>query len=460
MDGNTWVLELEDIEKETSRLLQKTLFEDRQFKSTKNAFEKGDVLYGKLRPYLDKVIVADENGVCSTEIMPIKIYCQMSAEYVRVVLKSPKFIEYVNSSTHGMRMPRLGTDKAKLAVIPLPPLPEQHAIVQIVNTLLQEVEQLEQLTQQRLQLKEQYAASALHQLATAPAPDAWAALQPHFHTFFNEAPNIQKLRAAILQLAVQGKLTANWRRDNPEVEPAGVLLERIQREKARLVKEKKIKKEKALPPITEDEILFDIPKEWEWCRLLELISILGDGIHGTPKYDPHGEYYFINGNNLTDGVIEIKPNTKKVAKEEYLKHKRELNEKTVFVSINGTIGNTAFYNNEKVILGKSACYFNLLTEVDKQYIRNLVKSKYFLDYALLSATGTTIKNVSLRTMRSFPVPIPTQKEQKVIVKLIDNLLELCNSLEQQASQRQSQSAHLLQSALKEVFAPSKVPVQT
>jgi type I restriction enzyme S subunit len=103
----------------------------------------------------------------------------------------------------------------------------------------------------------------------------------------------------------------------------------------------------------------ELPKNWKWQTLKNITSILGDGLHGTPKYSPDGEYFFINGNNLTDGNIELKENTKRVSKAEFDKYKKDLTERTVLVSINGTIGNTAFYKSEKVILGKSACYFNV-----------------------------------------------------------------------------------------------------
>ena len=142
-------------------------------------------------------------------------------------------------------------------------------------------------------------------------------------------------------------------------------MKEIEGEKKRLIKDGEIKKLELLPQIKFEKIPFVIPMSWVWVRLGTVVTLLGDGIHGTPAYDDSGEYFFINGNNLADGKIEIKENTKAISLEEYQKHKKKLTSRTVFVSINGTIGNVAFYNNEKVILGKSACYFNLFDKIDK-----------------------------------------------------------------------------------------------
>ncbi len=140
-DSTTWVLELEDIEKVTSKLLSKRTFQDRDSTSMKSIFKKDDVLYGKLRPYLDKVIVADANGVCTTEIMPIKT--SIYPHYLRLSLKSKTFIMFTNKVVSGMRMPRLKTDDARMALISLPPLAEQKAIVAKVEKLLALCDQLE-----------------------------------------------------------------------------------------------------------------------------------------------------------------------------------------------------------------------------------------------------------------------------------------------------------------------------
>lgn len=141
--NDTWVLDLEDIEKETSQLLQKVCYKDRNSLSDKNIFYKDYVLYGKLRPYLDKVIVADEDGVATTELVPIRTFNGLSPQYLKLILKSNFFIKYAMSKVSGMKMPRLGTKDAQMAVIPLAPLAEQSAIVEKVNNLLPRIIELE-----------------------------------------------------------------------------------------------------------------------------------------------------------------------------------------------------------------------------------------------------------------------------------------------------------------------------
>lgn len=148
VDDTTWVLELEDVEKETSRLKAKIRFSERNFKSSKNKFLRGDVIYGKLRPYLDKVLVADEDGVCTTEMMPVRGFADTSPEFLRLTMKSSAFKTYANNSTHGMNLPRMGTDKARLALIPLAPAPEQHRIVAKVDELMAICDQLKNSLQQ------------------------------------------------------------------------------------------------------------------------------------------------------------------------------------------------------------------------------------------------------------------------------------------------------------------------
>lgn len=197
----------------------------------------------------------------------------------------------------------------------------------------------------------------------------------------------------------------------------------------------------------------ELPDGWEWKTIKEISTLLGDGLHGTPKYDSNGEYYFINGNNLNDGKIEIKENTKKVSKEEFEKYKKQLNNKTIFVSINGSLGYTAFYNDEPIILGKSACYINIKEGIDKHYIRYIFTSQRFTNYSISVATGSTIKNVSLKSMREFEVPLPeTIGEQHRIVQEIESRLSVADKMEQSIQESLQKAEALRQSILKKAFS--------
>ncbi len=170
--------------------------------------------------------------------------------------------------------------------------------------------------------------------------------------------------------------------------------------------------------------------DWKTVKLEEVVDILGDGLHGTPKYSDDGEYYFINGNNL-DGKIIVNEKTKRVGLEQYLKYKKDLNDRTLLVSINGTLGKVAEYGGEDIILGKSACYFNVKKDVNKKYIKYILLSDIFKHYIHNYSTGTTIKNLGLKQMRKFKFPLPNIEEQEKIAHILSSLddkIELNNEM--------------------------------
>ena len=142
ISDETWVLDLEDIEKDTGKLLAKKSKKDVKSLSTKHKFTKGQVLYSKLRPYLNKVIVAYEDGCCTSEILPITFYGSILPEYAQLFLMSPYFVSYANQCSYGVKMPRLGTDDGKNAYFALPPINEQQKIIQKVKELLPKIKDL------------------------------------------------------------------------------------------------------------------------------------------------------------------------------------------------------------------------------------------------------------------------------------------------------------------------------
>ncbi len=194
--------------------------------------------------------------------------------------------------------------------------------------------------------------------------------------------------------------------------------------------------------------------KWEKKRLGDCTSIIGDGLHGTPKYDENGNYYFINGSNLTITDIVFTPETKRVNETEYQKYKVELNENTVFLSINGsTLGKrTAFYNNEPVILGKSACYINVKSNtLNKYFLRHFLSSDIFQEYAWKEKTGAAIPNLGLKAMRDLKIPLPPLPEQKRIVKELDTLSEKVRQLQEIYTKQIADCDELKQSLLQKAF---------
>ena len=161
--------------------------------------------------------------------------------------------------------------------------------------------------------------------------------------------------------------------------------------------------------------------EWKEYKLGDITTEIGDGIHGTPNYSEDGEFYFINGNNISNGKVIIKGDTKRVNRIEFEKYKKLLSNRTILLSINGTIGNVGFYNNEKCILGKSACYFNLKDNVDKNFVYYTFLTDDFQSHLLNIATGTTIQNVPLKGLRESIILLPPLDEQKRIASILSSL---------------------------------------
>ena len=332
-------------------------------------------------------------GAGTTELSIVRVIEDtLCREFLLCFFKSEYFISMGKKSFTGTAgQQRIHKDYLATCVLPLPPLDEQKRIVAKIEELMPLIDRYEQ---------------------------AWSRLEDFNKRFPGD------MQKSILQMAIQGKLVEQ----RPEEGTGEELYRKIQAEKQALIKAGMIKKEKPLPEITEDEIPFEIPESWKWVRLKELTECIGDGIHGTPEFQDNGGYYFVNGNNLSNGHIVFRADTQQVSESEFQKYRKHLTPSTVFISINGTIGNIAFYNDEPIILGKSACYITLLGNIYREYIRVLLESKFFLDYAFREATQTTIKNVSLKAIRMLPVPLPPLVEQKRIVARIEELLPLCERL--------------------------------
>jgi len=329
-----WTLNLDQIEADTGKVLEKTMAPVSEVGTSTHGFDERHVLYSKLRPYLNKVVLPDGRGLATTELVPmLPDPLRLDRKYLAYYLRSRSFVDWVSSQVAGAKMPRVSMQLFWQHEIPLPPLPEQKRIAAILD----KANAIRRKRQQAIQLADDF------------------------------------LRAVFLDMFGD--------------------------------------------PVTN-------PKGWEVRPLSELVSKLGDGLHGTPEYDESGDYYFINGNNLDSGSIVINERVKRVGDKEFKKHKKELTKNTMLVSINGTIGKVAFYQGEKVVLGKSVCYFNVIPErISSMYLYHLIGSHYFLRYTSGIETGSTIKNVSLKSMRELPVPVPSADLQgrfEVLVKRIES----------------------------------------
>jgi type I restriction enzyme S subunit len=171
---------------------------------------------------------------------------------------------------------------------------------------------------------------------------------------------------------------------------------------------------------SEVEWIGEIPEHWKVTRLGFLASKIGDGLHGTPSYVDNSNFKFINGNNIGDGQISIYEHTLCVSEEEYLSNKKELNENSILMSINGTIGNLGFYKGEKVMLGKSVAYINIIDSNVLNFTYRYLESESCKTYIDNQLSGSTIKNLSLYSINKIPIPFPSIDEQTAIANYLDH----------------------------------------
>lgn len=168
------------------------------------------------------------------------------------------------------------------------------------------------------------------------------------------------------------------------------------------------------------EWIGEIPEEWNKCKLKNISIDIGDGLHGTPKFDDSGEVYFINGNNFSSEYVEPKFDTKKLCLEESLNYpKPELTEQTIMISLNGSYGKVCLYRYFPMLLGKSAGYITLLPSINRRYVRYYLSSTPAQTIMTLSLNGTTIPNLSLNTLHNFPTILPSASEQAEIADYLD-----------------------------------------
>lgn len=241
-----------------------------------------------------------------------------------------------------------------------------------------------------------------------------------------ELVGVNKLRELILELAVRGKLVPQ----DPNDEPARDLLKNIEAEKARLVKEGKIKKQKSLPKITEEEMRFELPRNWEWERLTNLYDVR-DGTHDTPKYHESG-YPLVTSKNISSGTLDL-TNVKLISEEDYIKinERSKVERNDILFAMIGSIGNPVLVDIEPEFSIKNVALF-------KYYSQKLSSPSYLLRFLLFAettmkaeASGAVQSFVSLGAVRKFVMAVPPLEEQHRIVAKVDELMDLCDQLEKQ-----------------------------
>jgi type I restriction enzyme S subunit len=191
-----------------------------------------------------------------------------------------------------------------------------------------------------------------------------------------------------------------------------------------------------------------IPEDWEVKTLISLSDEIGDGIHATPNYSNASEFFFINGNNLKNGKIIISTETKSVNRSEFEKLHKKLTNKTLLISINGTIGNLAYYSGEKIVLGKSAAYINLKNSVSQIFIYYFLSTEIVSKYFENELTGTTISNLSLFSLRNTPIAISNNiAEQTAIATALSDVDALISGLDRLIEKKRA----IKQAALQELL---------
>ncbi|EBX8442072.1 restriction endonuclease subunit S [Salmonella enterica] len=237
---------------------------------------------------------------------------------------------------------------------------------------------------------------------------------------------IKKLRELILELAVRGKLVPQ----DPNDEPASELLKHIAAEKAELVKQGKIKKQKPLPEISEEEKPFELPAGWEWARLGVLCKKLTDGSHNPPK-DAGNGYPMLSSQNIQDGYIDIENPSRYVSEDDFEKENaRTLVQKNdVLLTIVGSIGRSAVVLDDKsFVLQRSVAVID--TSLYSHFLSNFFKAITAQNYFIENGKGTAQKGIYLGQLSLMLIPVPSLGEQKRISDRLNELMILCDQLEQ------------------------------
>jgi len=276
-----------------------------------------------------------------------------------------------------------------------------------------------------------------------------------------QAHYLDKLQHVVLQEAIEGKLTVEWRKQNPALisgdNHASKLLEKIRAEKAQLIKESKMRKEKPLPPIADEEKPFTLPDGWVWCRVGDLATKVTDGTHFTPRYQKEG-VQFVSAKDIKSGALSF-DKCKFISQEEHERLYKRCNPEMydLIVSKSGSIG--------MVVLNENDHQFSLFESLALvKYPQNFIYSAFFaigLQYSCHNLKrehirGVAVKHLHLEVLRTLLVALPPLSEQQAITNRVNSLKKIVNELNGQVVERDYQSELLLQAVLREAFEHSHV----
>ncbi|HHF3061787.1 TPA: restriction endonuclease subunit S [Vibrio diabolicus] len=365
-------------------------------------------------------------------------------DYIEVFLNSPVYrrnLDGVSTTT----INQITQTNLRSTICPLPPVKEQQRIVAKVDELMTLCDQLEQQTEASIEAHQVLVTTLLDTLTNSANADElmqnWARISEHFDTLFTTEESIDQLKQTILQLAVMGKLVPQ----DPSDEPAAELLKRIAEEKAQLVKEKKIKKQKALPPISKDEKPFELPNGWEWCRIQDVALFTTSGSRDWAKYYSDSGALFVTMGNLSRGSYELRlDNLRFVRPPKGGEGSRtKLEARDLLISITGDVGNLGLIPEEfgEAYINQHTCLLRFMPECQGKYFPDFMRSplaKYQFD-----APQRGIKNsFRLSDVGEMHLPLPPLNEQVRITEKVSDLLSICERLKVRLRESQITQLHL------------------
>lgn len=368
---------------------------------------------------------------------------QINKLFLYYLLRSPYARKQFTKSAAGAVVQNLNADKVKELILPLPPLEEQQRIVEKVDELMQLCDQLEQ--QQSLSSDAHVTLVDTLLKALTKSSDAdefqdnWQRIVANFDVLFSTDYSIEQLKQTVLQLAVMGKLV----KQDPSDEPASELLKKIADEKAKLIKEGKIKKSKPLPEITEDEKPFELPSGWAWEKLGNLTSKITDGDHQTPPRIETGEL-LLSAKNIRDGYLDFE-NCDHISKADYEKSRERCLPKQgdlLIVSVGGTIGRSSLVSEKSnFALVRSVALIKPIGLVS-EYLKLAMDSRLLQDAIHSNKRGGAQPCLYLSEIQKFIFPLPPKQEQQRIVEKVNQLFSMIEQLQVLQSKLQKTKLHL------------------